>query len=84
MKKVLILIMALIMVLGMIGCSTAETTPGESLEAEKKTSEAIKCEELICAIGEISLENESAFLAAQAYYNTLTDEQKAQVENIGN
>ena len=48
----------------------------------KKSTEAQKADDLILAIGEVSLENESAIVAAKTYYDTLTDEQKKQVENI--
>ena len=48
---------------------------------DNKCIEAEKADELILAIGEITLDSESAILAAKMYYDTLTDAQKAKVEN---
>jgi len=46
-----------------------------------KSSRAKKADELILAIGEVTLENCYAVEEAQNFYDTLTDEQKAEVEN---
>lgn len=46
-----------------------------------KSSEAKKADELILAIGEVSSDSKNAIQDAQSYYDTLTEEQKAEVEN---
>ena len=46
-----------------------------------KSSEAKKADELILAIGEVSLDSKNAIQDAQSYYDTLTEEQKSEVEN---
>lgn len=74
MKKAIAILVAFCLSLGLCACG------GNS--APTKSAEAQKADELILAIGEVSLEKESAVLAAKAYYDTLTAEQKAQVENI--
>ena len=48
---------------------------------DNKCVEAEKADELILAIGEVTLDSESTILAAKMYYDTLTDAQKAKVEN---
>ena len=73
MKKILFFLLALCLCAGLCACG-GSTEPSKSAEAQK-------ADELILAIGEVSLNNESAVLAAKAYYDTLTDSQKAQVEN---
>ena len=77
MKKILAFILALSLCLGLCACG-GNSDPTEPT----KSAEAQKADELILAIGEVSMENESAVLAAKAYYDTLTAEQKAQVENV--
>ena len=72
MKKTIAILLALCLCIGLCACGADV----------KKSAEAQKADELILAIGEVSLEKESAVLAAKAYYDTLTAEQKAQVENI--
>ena len=74
MKKILVLIFAICLCLGVCAC-------GEEPEVAKSV-EAQKADELILAIGEVSLESEAAIVAANVYYDTLSDEQKAQVENF--
>lgn len=46
-----------------------------------KSSKAKKADELILAIGEVSLDKETAIQNAQSCYNELTDEQKSEVAN---
>lgn len=46
-----------------------------------KSAEAEKADELILAIGEVTLDSEPAIIAASVYYDTLTAAQKAEVEN---
>ena len=76
MKKTIAILLALCMCVGLCACG------GNSAPIEpEKSAEAQKADELILAIGEVSLEKESAVLAAKAYYDTLTAEQKVQVEN---
>lgn len=76
MKKIISILLALCLCIGLCACggNSEPTEPVKSIEAQK-------ADELILAIGEVSLEKESAVLAAKAYYDTLTDEQKAKVEN---
>ena len=47
-----------------------------------KAPEVTAAEELIAAIGTVTLESEEAIKAARAAYDALTEEQKAQVENL--
>lgn len=67
MKRITALILTLCLCAGLCACG--------------KSDEAQKAEELILAIGEVSLDSESAIQDAQGYYDTLTEEQKAEVEN---
>ena len=77
MKKITAILLALCLCIGLCACggNSEPTEPAKSTEAQK-------ADELILAIGEVSLEKESVVLAAKAYYDTLTEYQKAQVENI--
>ena len=77
MKKTIAILLALCLCIGLCACG-GNSDPTEPT----KSAEAQKADELILAIGEVSLESESAILAAKAYYDTLTDGQKAQVENV--
>lgn len=52
-----------------------------SLCACGKSAEAKKADELILAIGEVTADSENTILAAQTYYDTLSDKQKEKVEN---
>lgn len=72
MKKTIAILLALCLCIGLCACGTDA----------KKSAEAQKADELILAIGEVSLEKEPTILAAKAYYDTLTEEQKAQVEKF--
>lgn len=67
MKKTIALLLAIVMTLGMIGCG--------------KSANAKKAEEMISAIGEISLESKPTLDEARAFYNSLTDKEKEAVEN---
>lgn len=77
MKKTIAILLVFCLCVGLCACggNSEPTEPAKSAEAQK-------ADELILAIGEVSMENESAVLAAKAYYDTLTAEQKAQVENV--
>ena len=77
MKKTIAILLAFCLCVGLCACggNSEPTEPAKSAEAQK-------ADELILAIGEVSMDNESVILAAKAYYDTLTDEQKAQVENV--
>ena len=77
MKKTIAILLALCLCVGLCACGR-NSEPTETA----KDTDAQKADELILAIGEVSLERESAILAAKAYYDTLTDDQKAKVENI--
>lgn len=67
MKKVISLILAIAMCLLLCACG--------------KSGAVLKVEELISAIGEVSLESKSAIESAQEAFNALTEEEKAEVEN---
>ena len=89
MKKLLIYILAMCLCVSLCACGrnaeSVETTviqQTEEVTEEAKSVEAQKADELILAIGEVSMESESAILAAKAYYDTLTNEQILQVENV--
>ena len=71
MKKAIAVLLILCVCVGLCACggNSEPTEPAKSAEAQK-------ADELILAIGEVSMENESAVLAAKAYYDTLTAEQK--------
>ena len=77
MKKTIVIFLAVCLCIGLCACG-GNSEPTEPV----KSTEAQKADELILAIGEVSLEKESAVLAAKVYYDTLTDEQRAQVENV--
>jgi len=66
MKKIIATILALVMCLSLAAC---------------KSKEAKTVEELIDAIGEVTLESESAIVSAENAYNALTAEDKAEIEN---
>lgn len=86
MKRILTMILVICLCIGLCACGKEpeETEITETTERAEPTKsiEAQKADELILAIGEVSLEKESAILAAKAYYDTLTDRQKAEVENL--
>jgi len=67
MKKIIALLLALTMCFSLCACGKSE---------EVKNVEA-----LISAIGEVTLDGESAILAAEEAYNALAEEDKAKVEN---
>ena len=67
MKKVFSCILVIVMCFSLCACG--------------KTAEAEKADELILAIGEVNADSEESIVVAEAYYNTLTEKQKAQVEN---
>jgi len=68
MKKVFILMLALIMVLGLVGCG--------------KSEEAKAVEELISNIGAVTIESSDTIQTARNSYNALSEEQKNEIENI--
>jgi len=45
-----------------------------------KNSNVMKAEELIAAIGEVSMESETAIIAARVYYDTLSEQEQSKVE----
>lgn len=67
MRKIFTLIALLTICISLCACGT-------SVEAQK-------ADELILAIGEVTLDSEGSILAAKAYYETLTDAQKSKVNN---
>lgn len=68
MRRCLVLLLIVCLCVGICAC-------------ESKSVEAQKADELILAIGEVTLDSESAILATKMYYDTLTDAQKEEVEN---
>ena len=66
MKKVISLVLVLVMCLSLTAC---------------KSKEAKNVESLIEAIGEVTLDSETAVISAENAYNALTDEDKAEIEN---
>ena len=68
MKRLFLLLLLVCLCISICACSN-------------KSAEAEKADELILAIGEVTLDNETAIIAASVYYDTLTDAQKAEVEN---
>lgn len=67
MKKIIALILAIVMCFTLCACGKSEAV--------------VKVEELITAIGEVSLESKGAIESAQEAFNALTEEEKAEVEN---
>lgn len=67
MKKIISLILALVMCLSLCACGKSEAV--------------VKVEELISAIGEVTLESKGAIESAQEAFNALPEEEKAEVEN---
>ena len=67
MKRGVSLILALIICLSLCACGKSEAV--------------VKVEELISAIGEVSLESKGAIESAQEAFNALPEEEKAEVEN---
>ncbi len=67
MKRVVGLILALLLCFSLCAC---------------KSKEAEKADELILAIGTVTLDSEDAITAAQVYVSTLDESQKQQVENL--
>lgn len=67
MKKIIALMLALSMVFTLCGCGKSEN--------------AKKAEELIKAIVEVTLDSEKQINEAQEFYDSLTEEEKAEVEN---
>ncbi len=66
MKKYIVILFALLMLLS-IACG--------------KSTEASKADELILSIGIVDMQSKDKISAARVYYDTLTDKQKAEVEN---
>lgn len=66
MKKLIIIVLAVIMLLP-FGCG--------------KSSEAAKADELILSIGTVNLQSKDKIQSARVYYDLLTDKQKNEVEN---
>ena len=77
MRNTIAIILALCLCVGLCACG-GDTEPTEV----EKSIEAQKADELILAIGDVSIDSEPAILAAQTYYQSLTDSQQAEVENI--
>ncbi len=73
MKKNITFILAVCICVFMCAC-------GGKAGAEK-SPEAQKADELILAIGEVTADSGEAIVAAEEHYNTLTEEQKSEVES---
>ena len=78
MKKVCFLLLICVCV-GLCACAGSK----EPIVTTKvaKSAEAQKADAFILAIGEVTADSEAAILAAQAYYDKLTEAQKAEVEH---
>ena len=68
MKKVLVGILAFVLILGLVGC--------------EKSNEVKTVEELISAIGTVSMESSEAIHSASNAYNALNEKQQKELENI--
>lgn len=73
MKKTITILLAFCLCIGICACGGKNDS--------SKCAEAQKADELILSIGIVTLDKEASILAAKAFYDTLTNEQKAQVEN---
>lgn len=71
MNRIICGLLAMILCFGMCACGNQP----------QKSAEATKTEELIAAIGEVTLDSKAAIIAAQEAYDALTSEQKAEVTN---
>ena len=67
MKKIISFILVIVMCFTLCACGKSEAV--------------VKVEELISAIGEVSLKSKDAIESAQQAFNALTEEEKAEVEN---
>ena len=80
MRKLLILLLALSLITVFCGCgneTVAETTQPQITKSEQ----AQKCDELILAIGDVTLDSLAAIEEAELHYEALTEAQKNEVEN---
>lgn len=80
MKRVIALLLALCIAAGLFGCG-AEQAATEPPTQPAKSEQAKRADALILAIGEVTADSEAAIKDAQAYYDSLTQEQKSEVEN---
>lgn len=67
MKRLLIFLLTLVLIITITGCG--------------KSKPATEVDQLISDIGEVTLESEDAIIAAEDYYDTLTEGQRDEVEN---
>lgn len=78
MKKISILILKFILIIGvMSSCTTNELVETK----EEKANEIVEVEELISAIGEVSIDSMDLISSAYTAYDALSDEMKSKVEN---
>ena len=76
MKKVISFLLVICLCMALVACGGSS----EIIE-ETKSPEAQKADEMILAIGEVTADSEDAILKAQEYYDSLTPQQQAEVEN---
>ena len=83
MKKILSAILVLCLTFSLCACGTkdATNTSDKGSENSNQSAAAKKADELILAIGEVTIEREAVILAAKAYYDTLSNSEKKQVKN---
>ena len=78
MKKISILILNFILIIGIVcSCTTNELAETK----EEKNNEIVEVEELISAIGEVSINSRNLISSAYMAYDSLPDEMKSKVEN---
>ncbi len=68
MKKWISLLLVLVIALGMMGCGKSEN--------------AKKAEELINAIGAVTIDSTQSIVEAETYYESLSEKEKKEVENV--
>lgn len=75
MKKMITVIIAVALVLSLVGCAQTQNA------ADKSAEMIAEVESLISSIGEVTLDSGNAIINAEAAYNNLDEEQKAELAN---
>ena len=79
MKKVCVFVLVISLCIGLCACA-GSLKPAVTTQAPKSL-EAQRADAFILAIGEVTADSEATILAAQTYYDSLTEAQKAEVEH---
>ena len=79
MKKAIAALLIFCLGASLFACGGMSQTSNANVDAKYA---AQKADEMILAIGDVTLENETTVIAAKAYYDTLADESKSLVENL--